>query len=80
MLNNTATGSGGGNEIYYNFDNHRFVADLNGVTKLLVALGTVHSLVPHGGSLSFPYTDIPLPRRTRALHYTHIAPHTPLTG
>ena len=38
MLNNTSGMSG--NEVYYNFDNHRFVADLNGVTKLLVALGT----------------------------------------
>ena len=78
MLNNTAGTNG--NEVYYNFDNHRFISDLNGVTKLLVALGTVHSLVPHGGSLSMTYTDLSIPRRTRALHYTHISPHTPLSG
>ena len=27
-------------QVYYNFDNRRFISDLNGVTKLLVALGT----------------------------------------
>ena len=65
-------------EVYYNFDNPRFVKELNGVTKLIVALGTVGSLVPVGGSLADPYSEVPLNRRIKALHYAYIPPHTRL--
>jgi len=38
--------------VFYNFDDRRFVGGLNGVTKLLVALGTVDTLLPSGASLA----------------------------
>jgi hypothetical protein len=38
-------------KVFYNFDDRRFVGGLNGVTKLLVALGTVDTLLPSGASL-----------------------------
>ena len=39
-------------KVFYNFDDRRFVGGLNGVTKLLVALGTVDTLLPSGASLA----------------------------
>ena len=60
MLNNTAGAHG--NEIYYNFDSRRFISDLNGVTKLLIALGTgTATLSIHQHALyTHIYTTYPL--------------------
>ena len=75
-INSTAVGG----EAYYNFDNPRFVKELNGLTKLIVALGTVGALVPAGGSLASEYAALPMSRRVKALHYAYIPRHTRLGG
>ena len=61
-------------QVFYNFDNKRFVAQLNGVTKLLVALGTIGAVFPNKMEdvNEEILREIPYEKKVKVLHYTHI--------
>ena len=56
--------------MFYNFDDRRFVGAVNGVTKLLVALGTLDTLLPSGATPADRWPHLyppPDPARTLTL-------------